>query len=80
MRALGAGDGKPLASGELRRRVGLKLRGSLSAIALTTFVRPEDRTRALSAGHQIHVSKAVEASEPPATVAIVAGKVGTPST
>jgi len=54
--------------------------GSLSAIALTAFVRPEDRTRALSAGHQIRVSKAVEASQSIVTVAIAAGKVGTPST
>jgi PAS domain S-box-containing protein len=44
------------------------------AVALTAFARSEDRTRALMAGYQVHVSKPVEASELLATVASVAGR------
>ncbi|MEP6943405.1 MAG: ATP-binding protein [Betaproteobacteria bacterium] len=53
--------------------------GRLPAIALTAFARSEDRTRALRAGFQIHVAKPVEPSELIATVAMVAGRTGTPS-
>jgi PAS domain S-box-containing protein len=48
--------------------------GKTPAIALTAFARSEDRTRALMAGYQVHVSKPVEASELLATVASVAGR------
>jgi signal transduction histidine kinase/ActR/RegA family two-component response regulator len=37
--------------------------GAIPAIALTAFARPEDRSRALEAGFQMHVSKPVEQSE-----------------
>ncbi|HYB99852.1 MAG TPA: ATP-binding protein [Candidatus Limnocylindrales bacterium] len=42
------------------------------AVALTAFARSEDRTRAMLAGYQMHLSKPVEASELIATVAAVA--------
>jgi PAS domain S-box-containing protein len=50
----------------------------LPAIALTAFARSEDRTRALLAGYQVHISKPVSALELIATVASVAGRTGTP--
>jgi CheY-like chemotaxis protein len=43
--------------------------GRTPAIALTAFARAEDRTRALRAGFQAHVSKPVEAAELLAVVA-----------
>jgi PAS domain S-box-containing protein len=46
----------------------------LPAIALTAFARSEDRTRALIAGYQVHISKPVSAAELIATVASVAGR------
>jgi signal transduction histidine kinase/ActR/RegA family two-component response regulator len=42
--------------------------GKTLAIALTAFARSEDRTRALLAGYQIHLSKPVEPQELVATV------------
>lgn len=36
--------------------------GSIPAIALTAYTKPEDRSQALSAGFQVHVSKPVEPS------------------
>jgi PAS domain S-box-containing protein len=44
------------------------------AAALTAFARSEDRTRALLAGYQAHVTKPVEAAELLATVASLAGR------
>jgi len=44
------------------------------AIALTAFARSEDRTRALLAGYQMHLSKPVEPSELTVTVASLAGR------
>jgi PAS domain S-box-containing protein len=52
--------------------------GKIPAIALTAFARSEDRTRALMAGYQVHVSKPVEPAELIATVASVAGLTGGP--
>jgi PAS domain S-box-containing protein len=49
----------------------------IPAIALTAFARSEDRTKALRAGFQVHVSKPVEPSELVATVASVAGRTQT---
>lgn len=46
---------------------------AVSALALTAFARPEDRTRALRAGFVAHLSKPVEPAELLATVASVAG-------
>jgi CheY-like chemotaxis protein len=48
--------------------------GGVPAIALTALARSEDRTRALGAGFQVHVSKPVEPSELLATVAGVVGR------
>jgi CheY-like chemotaxis protein len=62
---------------ELLRRVralGAGRGGGVPAIALTAFVRSEDRMRALHAGFVVHVSKPVEASELVARVAGVAGR------
>lgn len=64
---------------ELLRRVralGQAGGGRIPAIALTALVRSEDRTRALRAGFQVHVSKPVEPSELVATVASVVGRPG----
>ena len=46
--------------------------GGIPAIALTAFVRSEDRTRALLAGYQSHLAKPIESTELVATVASVA--------
>jgi len=47
----------------------------IPAIALTAFARTEDRTRALIAGYQVHLSKPVSAAELIATVASVSGRM-----
>ncbi len=52
--------------------------GNTPAIALTAFARSEDRTRAMVAGYQIHISKPIEPQELIATVASLAGRTGTP--
>jgi PAS domain S-box-containing protein len=46
--------------------------GKTPAAALTAFARAEDRTRALLAGYQIHISKPVEPAELTAVVASLA--------
>ncbi|MCE3263185.1 MAG: domain S-box protein [Pseudoduganella sp.] len=46
--------------------------GSLPAIALTAFARPEDRLRAMEAGFLDHVPKPIEPSELVATISRVA--------
>ncbi len=48
--------------------------GRIPAIALTAFARSEDRTRAMIAGYQMHLSKPVEHQELIATVASLAGR------
>jgi PAS domain S-box-containing protein len=48
--------------------------GKTPAVALTAFARSEDRTRAMMAGYQVHLSKPVEAPELIATVASLAGR------
>jgi PAS domain S-box-containing protein len=48
----------------------------MPAIALTAFARSEDRTRAMMAGYQVHISKPVEPQELIATIASVAGRTG----
>ncbi|MEO8202622.1 MAG: ATP-binding protein [Betaproteobacteria bacterium] len=63
---------------ELLRRIralGPSRGGAVPAIALTAFARSEDRTRALRAGFQVHVSKPVEPPELVATVANAAGRL-----
>jgi CheY-like chemotaxis protein len=49
---------------------------SLPAIALTAFVRPEDRQRALLAGFQVHIAKPVDPSEFLAAIATLVGRTG----
>jgi PAS domain S-box-containing protein len=58
------------------RALGETRGGRIPAIALTAFARSEDRTRALSAGFLVHLSKPVEPSELVATIASVAGRTG----
>jgi PAS domain S-box-containing protein len=48
--------------------------GKTPAIALTAFARSEDRTRAMLAGYQVHLSKPIDGHELVATVAGVAGR------
>jgi len=45
------------------------MRRSIPAIALTAYARSEDRTRALRAGYQTHLSKPIEPAELVAAVA-----------
>ena len=56
--------------------------GFLPAVALTGYVRAEDRARVLAAGFQVHVPKPVDAAELTAAIAAVArdprGKVPPP--
>ena len=49
--------------------------GNIPAIALTAFVRPEDRKRALQSGFQSHVAKPVDPSELIASIASFAQMV-----
>jgi PAS domain S-box-containing protein len=51
-----------------------ELGGQIPAAALTAYARPEDRTRALMAGYQLHVSKPVEPAELIEAVARLAGR------
>jgi PAS domain S-box-containing protein len=48
--------------------------GKTPAIALTAYARSEDRTRAMLAGFQVHISKPIEPTELIATVGNVAGR------
>ena len=48
--------------------------GSTKAIALTAFARLEDRTRAMLAGFQTHLSKPIEPGELVVTIASLAGR------
>jgi CheY-like chemotaxis protein/two-component sensor histidine kinase len=50
--------------------------GKIPAIALTAFARSEDRTKAMLAGYQIHVSKPIEPQELVATVGSLARRMG----
>ncbi|MCU0517814.1 MAG: response regulator [Oscillatoria sp. Prado101] len=48
----------------------------IPAVALTAYAQAEDRTRALSAGFQIHIPKPVEPAQLAAAVATLAGRRG----
>jgi PAS domain S-box-containing protein len=50
--------------------------GRIPAVALTAFARSEDRTRAMIAGYQVHLSKPIEPRELVATVGSLAGRTG----
>ncbi len=58
------------------RQLPLDQGGKIPAIALTAFARSEDRTRAMMAGFQVHISKPIEPQELLATIASVAGRTG----
>jgi signal transduction histidine kinase/ActR/RegA family two-component response regulator len=60
---------------ELRRRTPEE-GGRTPAIALTAFARSEDRTRAMMAGYQVHISKPIHTHELLATVASLVGRTG----
>jgi CheY-like chemotaxis protein len=62
---------------ELIRRVRMlgEGAGSVRAIALTAFARLEDRTRAMLAGYQMHLTKPVDPHELIVTVANLAGRI-----
>ena len=45
------------------RALSIESGGGVPAIALTAFARPEDRSRALAAGYQLHLTKPVEQHE-----------------
>jgi signal transduction histidine kinase/ActR/RegA family two-component response regulator len=47
--------------------------GRTPAVALTAFARSEDRTRAMLAGYQVHISKPIEPEELVATIKSQAG-------
>jgi signal transduction histidine kinase/CheY-like chemotaxis protein len=47
--------------------------GRTPAIALTAFARSEDRTRAMLAGYQVHISKPIEPQELVASIKSLAG-------
>jgi PAS domain S-box-containing protein len=49
--------------------------GRTPAIAVTAFARSDDRTRAMLAGYQVHLSKPIEPYELLATVASLAGRM-----
>ena len=51
--------------------------GATPAVALTAFARSEDRTKAMIAGYTVHVAKPIEPQELVATVANLAGRMGT---
>jgi CheY-like chemotaxis protein len=55
------------------RQLGAVAGGRTPAIALTAFARSEDRTRAMLAGYQVHVSKPIEPQELVATIKSLAG-------
>lgn len=48
---------------------------SVPAIALTAYARPDDRSRALNAGYQAHLAKAVEPNDLVATIVKLAGPI-----
>jgi CheY-like chemotaxis protein len=50
--------------------------GAVPAVALTAYVRAEDREQAHSAGYQMHVPKPVEPTELATAVASLAGRTG----
>jgi PAS domain S-box-containing protein len=60
------------------RRLPFTQGGHTPAIALTAFARSEDRTRALLAGYQLHLSKPMEPGELVATVGSLAGRTSKP--
>ncbi len=60
------------------RRLDVDRGGRIPAAALSAFARPEDRTLALRAGYQMHLSKPVEPIELAAAVASLVGRQSGP--
>jgi signal transduction histidine kinase/ActR/RegA family two-component response regulator len=58
------------------RDLGSARGGKTPAIALTAFARSEDRTRAMLAGYQVHMSKPIEPQELVATISSLATNRG----
>ena len=58
------------------RDLGSMRGGKTPAIALTAFARSEDRTRAMLAGYQVHMSKPIEPQELVATISSLAANRG----
>jgi PAS domain S-box-containing protein len=56
------------------RRLPIEKGGKIPAIALTAFARSEDRSRAMVAGYQMHISKPIEPYELLATVFGLSGR------
>ena len=56
------------------RRLEQSIGGRIPAVALTAFVRPEDRMRALRAGFLVHLAKPVEPAELVASIASALGR------
>jgi hypothetical protein len=54
--------------------------GNIPAVALTAFVRTEDRRRALLSGYQSHLAKHVDPGELIAVVAMLTGRTTSSST
>ena len=61
------------------RKQRLKLAKEIPAVALTAYATDDDRTRALSAGFQIHVAKPIEPETLVKSIASAAGRVFEPS-
>jgi MFS family permease len=80
--ALATGLSQPLLA-RLVDRIGqarVLLPGAVvAAAALTAFARSEDRTRAILAGYQMHLSKPIDPGELLATVASLARRSSRPS-
>jgi CheY-like chemotaxis protein len=57
------------------RALDKKEEGALPAIALSAYVRPEDRTKAIHSGFQNHLAKPVEPAELLAVVSSLPGRV-----
>jgi PAS domain S-box-containing protein len=60
------------------RALGSDAGGSIPAVALTAFARPEDRLRAALSGYQVHLAKPIDPTELIAVVASLTGRT-TPS-
>jgi signal transduction histidine kinase/CheY-like chemotaxis protein len=56
------------------RRLAITEGGKTPAIALTAFARSEDRTRAMRAGYQVHISKPIEPQELVASIGSLTGR------
>ena len=70
-------DGQP--SSAACARWGRTAGGDIPAVALTAYARPEDRTKALRAGFQMHAVKPIEPRELFAVVASLAGRGPAPA-